>query len=49
VYDPATDRWAAKTAMPQALAWPRAEAVNGKMYVFDGNATLEYTPANDIL
>jgi hypothetical protein len=35
--------------MPQSLAWPRAEAVNGRMYVFDGTTTLEYTPANDIL
>ena len=49
VYDPATNIWAAKTAMPQPLSWPRGEAVNGKMYVFDGKTTLEYTPANDIL
>lgn len=49
VYDVATDTWAAKTALPQPLSWPRGEAVNGKMYVFDGTATLEYTPANDIL
>jgi hypothetical protein len=49
VYDPATSLWAAKTALPQPLSWPRGEAVNGKMYVFDGSFTLEYTPANDIL
>ena len=48
-YDPATNLWQPKTYLPQPLAWPRAEAVNGKMYVFDGNNTLEYTPANDIL
>jgi len=49
VYDPATNTWVGKTALPQLLAWPRGEAVNGKMYVFDGDVTLEYTPANDIL
>lgn len=48
-YDVAADRWSAKTPMPQALPWPRAESVNGKMYVFDGGSTLEYTPANDIM
>lgn len=47
-FDPSTDRWAAKTAMPEALGWPQAESVNGKMYVFDGTHTYEYTPANDI-
>ena len=49
VYDPATNFWAGKTALPQSLAWPRAESVNGKMYAFDEDSTLEYTPANDIL
>lgn len=49
MYDPATDTWHGKTALPEPLAWPRGEAVNGKMYVFDDNSTLEYTPANDIL
>jgi N-acetylneuraminic acid mutarotase len=48
-YDVAADRWNAKTAMPQGLAWPRAEAVGGKMYVLDGGSTLEYTPSNDIM
>jgi non-specific serine/threonine protein kinase len=48
-YDPFTDEWSGKTEMPLALAWPHAELVNGKMYVFDGNNTLEYTPQNDIL
>jgi len=45
----ATDRWTAKTAMPTALSAPRAEAVNGKVYVMQGNVTLQYAPANDIL
>jgi N-acetylneuraminic acid mutarotase len=48
-YDVAADRWSAKTPMPQVLAWPRAETLNGKMYVFDGGSTLEYTPSNDIM
>lgn len=48
-YDPVSDAWAGKTALPQGLPWPRAEAVNGRMYVFDTGVTLEYTPANDIL
>lgn len=48
-YDVATDRWTAKTAMPTALSAPRAEAVNGKVYVMQGNVTLQYAPANDIL
>jgi N-acetylneuraminic acid mutarotase len=48
-YDVATGTWTAKTQLPVALAWPRAEAVSGKMYVFDGSNTFEYTPSNDIL
>jgi hypothetical protein len=35
--------------MPTALAWPRSEAVGGRLYVFDTNTTYEYTPGNDIL
>ncbi len=49
VYDVTGDSWSAKTPMPVDLAWPRGEAVNGKLYVFDGTHTLEYTPGNDIL
>lgn len=48
-YDAVADRWTAKTAMPVELSAPRAEAVDGKVYVMQGNVTLQYTPANDIL
>jgi N-acetylneuraminic acid mutarotase len=48
-YDVAADRWTARTQMPMRLDAPRAEAVSGKVYVMQGNVTLEYTPANDIL
>jgi N-acetylneuraminic acid mutarotase len=48
-YDVAADRWTARTQMPVRLDAPRAEAVGGKVYVMQGNVTLEYTPANDIL
>jgi hypothetical protein len=48
-WNAASDRWSAKTPMPGGLAWPRAEAVGGKLYVFDGGTTLEYTPENDLL
>ncbi|MFO1402074.1 MAG: kelch repeat-containing protein [Steroidobacteraceae bacterium] len=48
-YASATDSWSPKTPMPQALSWPRAEAMGASLYVFDGTHTYEYTPANDIL
>jgi N-acetylneuraminic acid mutarotase len=48
-YQATADRWVSKTPMPLALAWPRAEAVGGRIYVFDGAGTLEYTPSNDIM
>lgn len=41
--------WQLKTEMPAALGSPRGEAVGDKMYVFDTDATYEYTPGNDIL
>jgi len=47
-YDPSNDAWRARTPLPIPLAWPRAEAVGGKLYVFDTNETYEYTPGNDI-
>lgn len=46
--DAASGTWRMKTAIPTALAWPRGEAVGGKMYVFDTDATYEYAPDNDI-
>ena len=49
MFDAGTGMWTPKTAMPVAMGWPRAEAVGGKVYVFDTDATLEYTPGNDIL
>jgi N-acetylneuraminic acid mutarotase len=48
-YDNATNQWTAKTAMPSSLGFVRAETVGDKIYIFDTNSTLEYTPANDIL
>ena len=47
--DAASGTWRMRTSMPTALAWPRGEAVAGKLYVFDTDATYEYTPDNDIL
>jgi N-acetylneuraminic acid mutarotase len=47
--DATSGTWRMRTAMPVELAWPRGEAVNGKLYVFDTVATYEYTPDNDIL
>jgi N-acetylneuraminic acid mutarotase len=48
-YDNATDQWTAKTPMPSGLGFVRAETVGDRIYIFDTNTTLEYTPANDIL
>jgi N-acetylneuraminic acid mutarotase len=47
IYDSATNTWTSKTAMPVAIGFARAETFNGRIYVFDTTATLEYTPAND--
>lgn len=47
--DTASGTWRMRTPMPTELAWPRAEAVGGKLYVFDSATTYEYTPDNDIL
>jgi N-acetylneuraminic acid mutarotase len=54
-FDVATDQWTGKEQMrkgldlPEAkMAWPRAETVDGRIYVFDTATTLEYTPSNDI-
>ena len=49
MFDATTQAWTPKTAMPTGLAWPRAELVGGKVYVFDTAATYAYTPADDIL
>lgn len=46
--DAASGTWRMRTAMPAELAWPRSEAIGGKLYVLDTAATYEYTPGNDI-
>lgn len=49
VYDPATDSWAAKTAMPTPRAGVTAGVVDGKIYVVGGgsNVTEVYDPKTD--
>ncbi len=53
VYDPATDTWATKAPIPQAIRGHAAGAYNGKVYVFGGNTgtyqrTVRiYDPASD--
>lgn len=47
MYDSATDSWTSKNAMPVAIDFARAVAVNSKIYLFGTTNTLEYTPAND--
>jgi N-acetylneuraminic acid mutarotase len=47
VYDPATDSWETKAPMPTAVRNAEANAVNGKIYIFDGNTTWVYDPASD--
>jgi len=48
-YDNAIDQWITKTSMPSSLGFVRAETVGDRIYIFDTNTTLEYTPSNDIL
>jgi len=48
-YENAADQWTAKTSMPSSLGFVRAETAGDRIYIFDTNTTLEYTPANDIL
>jgi hypothetical protein len=47
-YDNAVDQWRTKTSMPSSLGFVRAETIGDKIYIFDTNITLEYTPSNDI-
>ena len=59
VYDPATDSWSTKTALPTPRAYMQAGFANGKIYVFGGwtnpesptygyvNATEIYNPQTD--
>ena len=49
VYENATNQWTTKTPMLSSLGFVRAETVGDRIYIFDTNTTLEYTPANDIL
>jgi len=56
-YDPATDRWRVRAAMPRGLSHVGAVGMNGKIYVVGGfirnvhmgaqDAALEYDPAKD--
>ena len=48
-YDAATDQWILRTSMPYSLNYVRAETIGNKVYIFDTNITLEYTPSNDML
>lgn len=45
VYDPATDRWEARAAMPQAQGGLAAAAHGGKLYVFGGE---QFVPASKV-
>jgi N-acetylneuraminic acid mutarotase len=47
-YDNAVDQWRTKTSMPSSLGFVRAETIGDKIYIFDTDITLEYTPSNDI-
>lgn len=52
VYNPATDTWETKAAMPTAISSPQADVVNDKIFVVGGNlnaGTLNevYDPATD--
>lgn len=47
-YDNAADQWVTKTSMPSSLGFVRAETIGDKIYIFDTNITLEYTPSSDI-
>lgn len=55
VYDPSTDSWESRAAMPNARDWVEANTVNGKIYVIGGDDTLYrrshlnevYDPVND--
>jgi N-acetylneuraminic acid mutarotase len=49
VYDSVTNQWAPKSSMPSSLGFVRAETIGNKIYIFDTNTTLEYTPSNDLL
>src|SRR3989442_7402482 len=56
-YDPATDRWRVRAAMPRGLSHVGAVGMNGRIYVVGGfirnvhmgaqDAALEYDPAKD--
>jgi hypothetical protein len=49
VYNPATDKWETKTAMPTSRVGASASVIDGKIYVVggDSNATEVYDPQTD--
>ena len=47
VYDPATDAWVTRAAMPTFDHFATANVVNGRIYVIGSNTTQAYNPATD--
>jgi len=47
VYDPATDTWETKTAMPTARGWLTVNVVNNKIFVISKTVNEVYDPATD--
>ncbi|MCW4009439.1 MAG: hypothetical protein NWF05_02310 [Candidatus Bathyarchaeota archaeon] len=47
VYDPKTDTWEGRAAMPQLIEGARASTVGNKIYVIGGNYTFVYNPDSD--
>jgi N-acetylneuraminic acid mutarotase len=47
VYDPATNNWETKTAMPQIVIGASAAVVGNKIYVIGGNLNFAYDPSTD--
>lgn len=47
VYDPATDTWETKAALPNAGMFMQAIVVDNKIYVIDGRFNEVYDPEND--
>ncbi len=47
VYDPATDTWETKTPMPVGASYARANVVNDKIYVMNGDDNWMYDPKTD--
>ncbi len=47
VYDPATDSWAIKTPMPNAVCFYASAVVNNKIYIISSALTQIYDPSSD--